>query len=200
MPGGLNQEPNLTGVLEGNSARPEGQGPGARLAYGLTSQREIPASAGSHQHPASTQATPQPDHPAHRAAARPRRRPPDRHFHASATSPPGHQDLHAMHASAAATTRTSAGSAGLGAVTAVRAVHLAQDPLGEIMAVSWRPRVLRTIARLTENHRPAASASSAIAATPLCQWSTARPAAHYEPRSSATTTSRISAQQHSKSA
>ena len=37
---------------------PKVKGPGARLAYGLTSQREIPASAGSCQHPASTLATP----------------------------------------------------------------------------------------------------------------------------------------------
>jgi magnesium-transporting ATPase (P-type) len=34
--------------------------------------------------------------PRHRTAARPRRRPPDRDFHTSATSPQGHQDLHAM--------------------------------------------------------------------------------------------------------
>jgi hypothetical protein len=96
MPGGLSRNQNLTGVLKGNSARPEGQGPGARLAYGLTPQREIPASAGSHQHPASTQATSQPDHPT--TARQPARAdaPPDRHFHASATSPQGHQDLHAM--------------------------------------------------------------------------------------------------------
>ena len=75
---------------------PKVKGPGARLACGLTSQREIPASAGSHQHPASTLATPAARPPSHRAAARPRRRPPDRHFHASATSPQGHQDLHAI--------------------------------------------------------------------------------------------------------
>ena len=42
--------------------------------------------------------------------------------------------------------RTSAGSAGLGAVAAVRAVRLAQEPLGGIMAIGWRPRVLWTIA------------------------------------------------------
>src|ERR1039458_327042 len=40
MPGGLGRETEiLTGVLEAQCATRQGQGPGARLAYGLTSQR-----------------------------------------------------------------------------------------------------------------------------------------------------------------
>src|SRR6266705_2044549 len=77
-PGASARNQNLTGVPEGNSAQPEGQGPGARLAYGLTSQREIPASAGSHQHPASTLPAPcqHPGHPAARPPKPPRGSPP----------------------------------------------------------------------------------------------------------------------------
>src|SRR6266571_2885027 len=58
--------------------RTRGGGPGARLAYGLTSQREIPASAGSHQHPASTLPAPcqHPGHPAARPPKPPRGSPP----------------------------------------------------------------------------------------------------------------------------
>ena len=96
--------------------------------------------------------------------------------------------------------RTSAGSAGLGAVAAVRAAVSHRSRSAE----SWRLAGVRECCgpshELTEDHRPAASASPAIAAMQLCQWSTAGPAAHYEPRSSAITTSRISAEQRSKSA
>ena len=86
-------------------------------------------------------------------------------------------------ASASATARTSAGSAGRLPFRQYGPSVSHKIRSGGIMAISWRPRVLRTIAGLTENHRPAASASSAMAAVPLYQWSTARQVA---PASAAT--------------
>ena len=85
----------LTGVLEATESDPQVTGPGARLKYGLVSQRSS-ASRAARTQPAPSGPAPQPDHPAPATA---RQRTPARHdqhpghFHAAATTPPGEKGL-----------------------------------------------------------------------------------------------------------